>query len=82
LSRHLAHGGRCRLRRRRLTEVERRVAAAVDQIESICSDAAAKVDASRGEFPVADFDPENPNPAELAARMSSSSTSPALGCDV
>jgi hypothetical protein len=41
--------------------------AAVDQIQSICDDAAAKVDASRGEFPVADFDPENPNPADLPA---------------
>ena len=41
--------------------------AAVDRIQSICDDAAAKVDASRGEFPVADFDPKNPNPADLPA---------------
>jgi hypothetical protein len=41
--------------------------AAVYQIQGICDDAAAKVDASRGEFPVADFDPENPNPADLPA---------------
>ena len=41
--------------------------AVVDEIENICNDASAKVDAARGEFPIADFDPKNPNPADLPA---------------
>lgn len=41
--------------------------AAIAQIETICNDAAAEISSKRGDFPVADFDPTNPDPADLPA---------------
>ena len=41
-------------------------AATVDQVEGICADWKATVD-ERGDFPVDDFDPENPSPDDLPA---------------
>lgn len=40
---------------------------AIAQIETICNDADAATRSRRGEFPVADFDPVHPNPADLPA---------------
>ena len=41
--------------------------AAIEQIETICDDAASEAREARGDFPVADFDPEHPDPAGLPA---------------
>ena len=39
--------------------------AALAQIESICDKAASDARKAQGEFPLADFDPKNPSPADL-----------------
>lgn len=41
--------------------------AVVTQIENICADTQAKIDSVRGDLPVKDFDPQNPDPADLPA---------------
>jgi hypothetical protein len=41
-------------------------AATVEQVEEICTDWKATLD-ERGDFPVDDFDPENPSPDDLPA---------------
>jgi hypothetical protein len=39
--------------------------AAIKQIEGICDDASAQAAAAQGKFPVADFDAQDPSPADL-----------------
>jgi len=41
--------------------------AAVAEIERICNDAADEAMETQGDFPVGDFDPESPSPADLPA---------------
>ena len=40
---------------------------AIQKIQRICTETSAKVDDAQGDFPVSDFDPNDPDPADLPA---------------